>query len=130
VTVKGILKVQAAVDTFPTYSSVAATCDANQRDFFYIDPITNSVSYTTTSGQSYFTPPPNPLAIQYGKTGATLGFSTILDELYDVQSRDDLVQGVWSTMASNLVGTGGIFPFTDLMATKGPKRFYRVKVHF
>jgi hypothetical protein len=130
VTLKGVLGVQATVDTSPTYSSVTATSDATQGAFFYIDPITNGASYATSSGHGYFTPPPKVLAINNNGLGATVSFTTIPTDLYNVQSRDDLTVGSWSIMASNLVATNAVYPFLDLTATNVLKRFYRVNLNF
>jgi len=53
--------------------------------------------------------------------------STGSNRLYLVQSTTDLVKGVWSTVVSNLPGTGGIVTITDPGGAGQPKRFYRVK---
>ena len=58
-----------------------------------------------------------------------LTFSTISNDLYDVQATTDLVAGVWSTIASNIVGNGGGTNYIDVTAGV-PQKFYRVYVHF
>jgi hypothetical protein len=43
--------------------------------------------------------------------------------LDDVQSRDDVVSGSWSTIASNLLGTDGVVTNIDTDVATVPKRF-------
>jgi hypothetical protein len=61
---------------------------------------------------------------------AVLSFTTTNGPLYDVQSTTDLVSGAWSTIATNLAGTGGVLTYTDTGGATVPKKFYRVNLHF
>src|ERR1035437_7041278 len=58
--------------------------------------------------------PPGFVSISIIGTNVSLTFPTISTSLYDVQSSTDLVAGSWSTLASNLVGTGGIVTNIDV----------------
>ncbi len=95
----------------------------------YLDSLTPGVSLSATSGLSYATPPPSDLTPTSTSRGINLTFSTISNDLYDVQSTTDLVSGAWSTIASNIAGSG--YPTNYIDATAGvPQKFYRVYVHF
>ena len=70
--------------------------------------------------------PPTDLSIKLIATNVLLTFSTISSNSYYVQSRTDLVSGSWSTIASNIMGTGGIATNIDFGAATVPQKFYRV----
>ena len=70
--------------------------------------------------------PPSYVSIEISGTNVVLTFPTISNQLYDVQSRTDLVSGSWSTIASNILGTDGVVTNIDVGAATVPKRFYRV----
>ena len=59
------------------------------------------------------------------RTNVTLGFSSASNQLYQVQSRDDLTTGSWITVTSNIVGTGGTVTVTNAIAVS--KQFYQVR---
>ena len=73
---------------------------------------------------------PRDLAIRLVSTNVRLTYSTISNNLYYVQSTTNLVSGSWSTIASNIAGTGGIVTNVDIGAATVPRRFYRVGLHF
>ncbi len=70
--------------------------------------------------------PPSYVSINTVGTNVVLTFPTISNRLYDVQNRTDLVSGSWSTIASNITGTGGIVTNIDVGAATTTRRFYRV----
>lgn len=98
--------------------------------------------FTTTNAPSliadlrfqklYFTTsvPQPPAAVFTSLSGpsVTLAFPTISTNFYDIQSSTDLVSGSWSTIASNIVGTGGVVTNIDVGGATVTHRFYRVGV--
>ncbi len=98
--------------------------------------------FTTTNNPSliadlrfqkmYFTtfapPPPSNVFSIISGTNVLLAFPTISTNLYDVQNSTDLISGCWSTIASNIVGTGGIVTNVDVGGASVTHRFYRVGV--
>jgi hypothetical protein len=70
--------------------------------------------------------PPCYVSINVISTNVVLAFPTISNCLYNVQSRTDLVSGAWSTIASNIPGTGGVVTNLDVGAATVRQRFYRV----
>ncbi len=78
---------------------------------------------------SFYAPgpqPPNYVSIGIISTNVVLTFPTISNFLYDVQRKTDLASNSWSTIASNIAGTGGVVTNIDVGAATVPKRFYRV----
>jgi len=73
-------------------------------------------------------PPPSNVFTSVSGANVLLAFPTISTNFYDVQSSTDLVSGSWSTIASNIVGTGGIVTNIDVGGASVPHRFYRVGV--
>ena len=60
-------------------------------------------------------------------TNVTLQFSTVSNQTYIVERRDDLVAGFWTAVSSNLAGTGGRVTLTNQVPANLPQRFYRVR---
>ena len=56
-----------------------------------------------------------------------LQFSTVSNQSYLIESKDDLGAGSWSTVANNVPGTGGIVALTNGVPANLSKRFYRVR---
>jgi hypothetical protein len=78
---------------------------------------------------SFWTPalrPPSPVSANVLSTNVVLTFPTMSNFSYDVQSATDLVSRSWSTIASNIPGTGGVVTNVDVGAATAPQRFYRV----
>lgn len=77
---------------------------------------------------------PPSVAIKVTNTNVVLTFPTIYSQqtniFYNVQRTTNLVSAVWSTIASNITGTGSIATNTDSGAASAPNKFYRVVVHF
>jgi len=71
-------------------------------------------------------PPPGYVTIRIVSTNVVLTFPTVSTNLYVVQSTPDLASGVWSTVASNILGAGGVVTNTHIGGATIPRRFYRV----
>ncbi|HSU56447.1 MAG TPA: hypothetical protein VLT36_20475, partial [Candidatus Dormibacteraeota bacterium] len=63
-------------------------------------------------------------------TDSILNFLTISNAHYEVQTTTDLVNSVWSTIAPNVIGTGGIVTNIHSSGATNSKRFYRVGSQF
>jgi hypothetical protein len=66
--------------------------------------------------------------LQTGVHGYIVRFNTVPGYLYTVQRRDDIQTGLWTSIASDLPGTGAERSVTDTEANLSGKRFYRVRV--
>jgi hypothetical protein len=61
-----------------------------------------------------------------------IGFPSVTGKTYQLQYRDDLVSGNWSTLVNGIVGTGngtvagGLLQITDPSGAGVTKRFYRI----
>ncbi len=60
-------------------------------------------------------------------TNVVLAFTTVSNQLYLVQSSDDLAAGQWTMVTTNLPGTGGPVAITNTVPLNLPKCFYRVR---
>jgi len=58
--------------------------------------------------------------------GFEIAISTGSNRVYYVQSTTNAIDGAWSTILSNIPGTGGIVTITDTNAVTSRPRFYRV----
>jgi lysophospholipase L1-like esterase len=56
-----------------------------------------------------------------------LSFSTVSNQFYIIQDRDDLLAGSWTTLTNNIAGTGGVVIVSDSPPANLPARFYRVR---
>lgn len=78
--------------------------------------------------------PPGFVSVAIAGTNVWLTFPTVYNVtsniFYDVQSTTNLVTGAWSTIASNIAGTGGIVIYTNSGAAVVPRLFYRVGAHY
>jgi lysophospholipase L1-like esterase len=70
---------------------------------------------------------PSFTGIHVSDTNVVLNISTVSNQFYIVESRDDLLAGSWITLTNNLPGTGGVLTVNDLPPANLPKRFYRVR---
>jgi hypothetical protein len=57
---------------------------------------------------------------------ARISFATGSNRVYYIQSAGDFANGPWSTIISNVPGTGGMVTVIDTNAVASPPRFYRV----
>jgi hypothetical protein len=56
-----------------------------------------------------------------------VSFDTVDGQTYELQSTSDLGTGSWSSVVTNIPGTGGIVQIGDTNAARQTPRFYRVK---
>ena len=70
---------------------------------------------------------PRFAAIKVGGTNVALTFSTVSNQLYVVESRDNLTVGSWATVTSNVPGNGSIIAVTNRVPAILSSRFYRVR---
>jgi len=63
------------------------------------------------------------------RTGFNLTFSTVSNFLYDVQCTTNLCGHAWSTIISNIPGTGFPTNYID-PAVNVRQKFYRLNLHF
>jgi hypothetical protein len=66
--------------------------------------------------------------IFFNGTDVMLGLTTFTNAHYDVQTTTDLVSGTWSTILSNVAGSGGLTNF-DCGPSAGSQQFFRVDAH-
>jgi len=60
-------------------------------------------------------------------TNVTLKVSTVSNQLYMVERRDDLAAGSWTMVTSNFPGNGALVTLTNTVPPNLPQRFYRVR---
>lgn len=79
-------------------------------------------------GADEFSLTESPRIIDFELSGADalLRFTSAADLLYSID-RTETLTGSWTTIASNLIGTGSPLDFSDLTAFESPHRFYRVR---
>jgi len=63
--------------------------------------------------------------IKVSGTNVLLSFKTVIGRNYFIQRSDNLSPIVWSTVSSNIPGTGNPLTLTDQGGATGPRRFYR-----
>jgi hypothetical protein len=66
-------------------------------------------------------------AFSVAGTNVALRFSSVSNQLYIVESRDDLGPRSWVTVTNNIPGSGGIVAITNQVSAAVTKRFYRVR---
>jgi len=60
-------------------------------------------------------------------TNVVVNFLSTSNVVYSVEQNTDLITGTWSTIASNIAGTGGIIPITNVVSSGTQMRYYRVR---
>jgi lysophospholipase L1-like esterase len=70
---------------------------------------------------------PRITSISVAGTNVALQFSSVSNQTYVLESRDDLVTGSWASVTSNIPGNGGTISITNQVAANLPMRFYRVR---
>lgn len=73
-------------------------------------------------------PIPNISNISFSGPNVLVGLPTSTNAHYDVQTTTDLVSGTWSTIFSNVLGTGGLTNF-NCGSSASLQQFYRVDAH-
>jgi hypothetical protein len=59
-------------------------------------------------------------------TNATVSFASVPGALHSLQSCTNLVNPTWSTISTNVVGTGGAMQLNGSFSAGPPQRFYRI----
>ncbi|HWW00429.1 MAG TPA: DUF4038 domain-containing protein [Candidatus Acidoferrum sp.] len=70
---------------------------------------------------------PQIVAFTFRGSDFVLSFSTVSGQNYELQTSADVASGLWSALATNILGTGGIVQIADTNAVSRSQRFYRVK---
>jgi len=70
---------------------------------------------------------PEFTSIHWSGTNVLLNFSTVSNQLYIIEDRDDLLTGSWITLTNDIAGTGGTVKVSDSPPANLPARFYRVR---
>jgi hypothetical protein len=107
------LAILAYQDGFTTTDEPSLVADLRFQEFDFTSDLPQAPSY---------------VSIAVINTNVSLTFPTISNDVYDVQSTTDLVSGAWSTIASNLAGSGEVITNVDVGGATVPQRFYRVRV--
>jgi len=70
--------------------------------------------------------PPRYVSISLANTNVLVAFPSVANSVYYIKSATNLAPAAWTTIATNIVGTGGIMTNTQVGAATVPARFYRV----
>jgi lysophospholipase L1-like esterase len=70
---------------------------------------------------------PRFTAINVAGGNVALRFSSVSNQLYIVESRDNLAAGSWVTVTNNVPGNGGVVVVTNQVSPAVMQRFYRVR---
>ena len=65
-----------------------------------------------------------------GQTSTIVSFVSILGASHELQMREDLFAGSWSTVTNQVSGTGGVLQISDPSLNRYGKRFYRIQASF
>ncbi len=74
----------------------------------------------------------NPVSISgisFNGPDAAVQFNSKTSYLHDVQASDDLASGLWTNVATNILGSGGVLTVGDSGGAGKARRFYRIAVH-
>jgi lysophospholipase L1-like esterase len=70
---------------------------------------------------------PEFTGIHFQGTNLMLSFSTVSNQTYIIEDRDNLQTGSWVTLTNNITGSGGVVVVSDTPPPNLPTRFYRVR---
>jgi hypothetical protein len=70
--------------------------------------------------------PPQITGAAFNGGNFVVSFSTVLGQVYELQESTGLGSGLWSSVVTNIPGTGGIVQAADTNAASQYQRFYRV----
>ena len=62
-----------------------------------------------------------------GNTNVVISFTTTSTNVYSVEANSNLVTGTWTTVASGILGTGGIVQSTNAVSPGTLMKFYRAR---
>ena len=71
-------------------------------------------------------PLPNTITIAFTNGGFVINFNTVLGQIYALQSTTNLAGGPWSSIVTNITGTGGSVQISDTNAVNKGQRYYRL----
>ena len=69
---------------------------------------------------------PNISSLQLAGADVRVNFTTQTNWVYGVEYRNDLAAGSWTSLTTNLAGTGGTLTFTNSGGANPGRRFYRI----
>jgi hypothetical protein len=72
--------------------------------------------------------PPRITDVKLSGMNALISFTTFLGESYDVLQAGTLVGNTWTSVATNVPGSGGTIQVTDTNSVGPSNRFYRVRI--
>ena len=70
---------------------------------------------------------PSFTGIHFQGTNLILSFSSVSNQFYIIEDRDNLQAGSWVTLTNNVAGSGGVVTVSDSPPPNLPARFYRVR---
>jgi lysophospholipase L1-like esterase len=70
---------------------------------------------------------PKFTGIHFSGANLVLSFSTVSNQFYVIEERNDLLAGSWTPLTNNIAGTGGVVIVSDSPPANLPQRFYRVR---
>jgi hypothetical protein len=88
--------------------------------------VTSNVNVTANFAANPVMPVIAPGSATWTGGGFSLSGIGGVGQTYILLTTPDLVQPVWTPIATNTADTNGVFNFTDTQATNFPQRFYRV----
>jgi hypothetical protein len=68
--------------------------------------------------------------LAFSGSDVTVQFSTVANYLHDVQARNDLATGSWTSLTNGPTGNGGVMTTLDSGGATNGQRFYRVLLHY
>ncbi|HEX3718019.1 MAG TPA: SGNH/GDSL hydrolase family protein [Verrucomicrobiae bacterium] len=90
---------------------------------------TNTLESEIGPYSKYVTLPTLPefTGIHFSGSNLVLSFSTVSNQTYIVEDRNDLIAGSWTALTNNVGGAGGVVTVNDSPPANLPERFYRVR---
>ena len=107
-----------AIDRGATSGTVTNDFDGDRRPRG-ANPDIGADEFTTNA-------PPRVTELRFSGSHALVRFTTLLGLSYDVQRASEVTHAIWSLVAANVPGTGGIIQSIDTNAAGDSRRFYRV----
>jgi hypothetical protein len=106
------------IDKAATLGTVTNDFDADRRPRGK-SPDIGADEFTTNA-------PPRVTDLRFSGSNSLVRFTSLLGLSYDVQRASEVTRSLWSLVAANLAGTGGIIQAVDTNGAGEPRRFYRV----
>lgn len=109
-----------AIDKAPTLGTVTNDFDSDPRPRG-AGPDIGADEFTTNA-------PPRIMELRRAGNDSVISFTTLLGLRYDVQRASEVTGSLWSLVAANLAGSGGVIQSTDTNGAGESRRFYRVRL--